>query len=207
LSRYDALQTTGASMRRREVITLLGSAAAVWPLAARAQQGERVRPIGIIGGIAADDPDAKLQQATFLQGLEQLGWIGGRDVRIESRWTAGNPAKARQYAEELVALGPDVIFASGGSVLGPLLQASRTVPIVFARVADPVGMGFVNSLSRPGGNATGFMLFEYSLCGKWLALLKEIAPNVTRAVVLRDPAMPQGSASSRSSSPWRLRSA
>ena len=178
-------------MRRREFIVLVGGAAAS-PLAARAQQAERVRRIGVIGGVAAGDPDAKRQQAAFLQGLEQLGWIDGRNVRIEARWAAGNPAEARQYAAELVALGCEVIFASGGSVLAPLLQASRTVPIVFTRVSDPVGAGYINSLARPGGNATGFMLFEYSLCGKWLALLKEIAPATTRAAVLRDAAISAG---------------
>ena len=178
-------------MKRRQFFGFVG-AASVWPLAARAQQGERMRRIGIIGGAAADNPDAQAQQAAFLQGLQQLGWIDGRNVRIESRWTAGNPAKARQYAAELIALGSDIIFASGSSALAPLLEASHTVPIVFTRVVDPVGSGFVHSLSRPGGNATGFMLFEYSLCGKWLALLKEIMPGVKRAAVLRDPAITSG---------------
>jgi putative tryptophan/tyrosine transport system substrate-binding protein len=178
-------------MRRRQFIGLVG-AAAVWPLAVRAQQSERVRRIGIVGGIAVDDPSAQTQEAAFVEGLRRLGWIEGRNAHFESRWTAGNPVKARQYAAELIAFGPDVIFASGGSVLAPLLQESRTVPIVFVRVADPVGAGFVNSLSRPGGNATGFSLFEYGLCGKWLALLKEIAPGVQRAAVLRDPAITAG---------------
>src|SRR5579859_1755712 len=178
-------------MRRRQIIGFVG-AAALWPLAVRAQQGERMRRIGIIGGAAADNPDAQAQQMAFIQGLQKLGWIDGRNIRIESRWIGGDPAKARQYAAELIALGPDIILASGSSVLGPLLQASRTVPIVFTRVADPVGSGFVNSLSRPGGNATGFMLFEYGLCGKWLALLKEIMPDVKRAAVLRDPATAGG---------------
>jgi putative ABC transport system substrate-binding protein len=132
------------------------------------------------------------RQAAFLQGLQQLGWIVGQNVRIDVRWAAGNPAITRQYAAELVALAPDVILASGGATMGPLLQATRTVPIVFTIVADPVGSGFVEGLSRPGGNATGFMLFEYSLCGKWLALLKEIAPGVTRAAVLRDSAVSSG---------------
>jgi len=178
-------------MKRREFITLIAGATAS-PLVARAQQSERMRRIGIIGGIAADNPDAQAILAALQNGLRQLGWIEGRNVRTEIRWTAANAAKARQYAAELVAFEPEVIFASGGSVLGPLLQATRSVPIVFTRVADPVVAGFVESLSRPGGNATGFMQFEYNLCGKWLELLKEIAPGVTRAAVLRDPAITAG---------------
>ena len=182
-------------MRRREFITLLGGAAATslsWPLAARAQQGERMRRIGVLRAIAADDPEAQAQHAAFLQGLQQLGWTDGRNVRIDTRWAAGNAADVRKYAAELVALAPDVILAIGSASVGPLLQATRTVPIVFAIVADPVGAGFVDSLSRPGGNATGFMMFEYSLSGKWLELLKEIAPGVTRAAVLRDAAIAAG---------------
>src|SRR5208282_6507780 len=183
------LGTGRKPMRRREFITLLGGAAA-WPLAARAQQGERMRRIGVLFGIAADDPTSQAFDAAFVQGLQQLGWTEGRNVHIDARWAAGNAADSRKYAAELVALAPDVIL-TGGSV-EPLLQATRTVPIVFAAGADPVGSGFVDSLSQPGGNATGFMSFEYSLSGKWLELLKEIAPGVTRAVVLRDPAITAG---------------
>jgi putative ABC transport system substrate-binding protein len=172
-----------AELRRREFITLLGGAAA-WPLVARAQQGERVRRIGVLAGGAAtgDHPEfAALQQA-----LEQLGWSEGRNLRIEYRSGLGNPANIRKHADELVALAPDVILAAGASSLAPLLQATRELPIVFMSVVDPVGAGLVASLSRPGANATGFTQFEYSLSGKWLQLLKEIAPTVTRAAVLRD---------------------
>ena len=142
----------------------------------------------------------------ILQGLQQLGWADGRNVRIDTRWTAGDPARARKYAAELVALEPDVILAEGTTVLGLLLQATRPVPIVFAQVTDPVGGGFVASLARPGGNATGFMKFEYSLSEKWLELLKEIAPGVTRVAVLRDPTITPESVSSAQSNPWRRRS-
>ena len=159
-------------MKRREFITLLGGAAAAWPLAARAQQGERMRRIGVLMSTAADDPEGQARIAAFLQGLQQLGWTDGRNVRIDIRWAAGDADRIRRYAAELVALAPDVILATGGAAVGPLLQATRTVPIVFAQVADPVGAGFVDSLARPGGNATGFMQFEYSLSGKWLELLK-----------------------------------
>jgi ABC-type uncharacterized transport system substrate-binding protein len=179
-------------MKRRAFISLLGGAAAAWPLAARAQQSDRMRRIGVLNGQAANDPDAQANIAAFLQGLQQLGWTDGRNVRIDHRWAAGNPADIRKYAAELVALAPDVILATGASPLGPLLQATRTVPIVFAIVPDPVGAGFVDSLSRPGGNTTGFMQAEYNLSGKWLELLKQIAPGVTRAAVLRDPAITAG---------------
>jgi putative ABC transport system substrate-binding protein len=179
-------------MRRREFITLIGSAAAAWPIAARAQQGVRMRRIGVLAGVAADDPDARVRIAAFLQGLQQLGWTVGRNVQIEYRWAAGSTDDLRKYSAELVALAPEVIFAAGGTSLGSLLQATRAVPIVFAIVPDPVGSGFVNSLARPGGNATGFMQFEYTLSAKWPELLKEISPNVTRAAVLWDPAIPPG---------------
>ena len=179
-------------MRRRDFITLLGGAAVAWPLAARAQPVERVRRIGVLLATSEDDPVAQARQAAFLQGLQQLGWIDGQNVRIDVRWTAGNPANARQYAAELVALAPDVILAIGGAVVPSLQQATRTVPIVFVIAIDPVGAGYVDSQSRPGGNATGFMQFEYSLCGKWLALLKEIASGVTRAAVLRDASIVAG---------------
>jgi putative ABC transport system substrate-binding protein len=180
-------------MKRREVIALLGGAAAAWPLAARAQPSERVRRIGVLaGGTAANDPDGLARTAAFLQELQQLGWTEGRNVRIDYRWGLANADNIRKYAAELAALAPDVILATGTSTMAPLLQATRTVPIVFSNVADPVGAGFVDSLARPGGNATGFMQFEYDLSGKWLELLKEIASGVTRAAVLRDPAITAG---------------
>ena len=160
------------------------------PFAARAQ--ERVRRIGVMMGVAADDPDGRARLTAFVQGLQQLGWTDGRNVRIDIRWAAADPDRFRQYAAELVALAPDAIFASGGSGVGPLLQATRILPIVFVQVTDPVGAGFVDSLARPGGNATGFAQFEYGISGKWLELLKQIAPRVTRAAVLRDPAIASG---------------
>ena len=178
-------------MKRREFITLLCGAAA-WPLAARAQQGERMRRIGVLEPIAAESPDGKARQGAFLQRLQQLGWIDGRNVRIDTRWSAGNDAETRKYATELAALAPDVILTAGSAAIEPMRQATRTVPIVFVIVPDRVGAGFVESLSRPGGNATGFMMFEYNLSGKWLELLKEITPGVTRAAVLRDPAITAG---------------
>jgi putative tryptophan/tyrosine transport system substrate-binding protein len=179
-------------MKRREFIRLLGGAAA-WPLAARAQQPERMRRIGALnGGSSADDPDGQARLAAYLQQLQQLGWTDGRNVRIDYRWGLGDADNIRKYTAELVALAPDVIFAAGTAAVGPMLQATRTVPIVFALVADPVGAGFVDSLSRPGGNATGFLMFEYSLSGKWLEVLKQIAPGVTRAAVIRDPAISAG---------------
>jgi putative tryptophan/tyrosine transport system substrate-binding protein len=176
-------------VRRRAFITLLGSAV-TWPLGARAQQPERMRRIGVISG--ANDQLTQARIAAFIQGLQQLGWTEGRNAHIDARWSAGNAAEIRRYAAELVALAPDVIFTAGSSSMGPLLEATRTVPIVFAIVPDPIGSGFVKSLSRSGSNATGFMMFEYSLCGKWPALLKEIAPHTTRAAVLRDPTVPAG---------------
>jgi len=172
-------------VKRRTFITLLGGAAATWPLAAQAQQRERMRRIGVLSGVAADDTN-KLRLAAFQQQLQQLGWTSGHNVHIDYRFAAGIPENYRKYAAELLALAPDVILATGGS-LAYMLQATRTVPIVFAFAADPVGSGFVESLSRPGGNATGFLLFEYDLSAKWLELLKEIAPGVARAAVLRDP--------------------
>ena len=178
-------------MKRREFITLLGGAAA-WPLAARAQQGERMRRIGVLMGQAADDPEAQARVAAFVQGLQELGWTDGRNVRIDIRWPAGDADRARRYAAELVALAPDVILAPGNFTMGPLLQATRTVPIVFGSIIDPVGAGFIESLARPGGNVTGFILFEYAMSAKWLELLKQIAPSVTRVAVIRDPAIPSG---------------
>jgi putative tryptophan/tyrosine transport system substrate-binding protein len=180
-------------VNRREFITLLGGAAAAWPLAAHGQQGERMRRIGVLtGGGSADQPDVKKRYAEFLQGLQQLGWIDGRNVLIDIRWPAANADSIRKHALELAALAPDVILAAGTSTVGPLLEATRRVPIVFAGIADPVGAGFVESLARPGGNATGFMQSEYSLSAKWLELLKQIAPGVSRAAVLRDPGITSG---------------
>ena len=173
-------------MRRREFISVLGGAATAWPLIARAQQAERVQRIGVLSGSAANDPDNNVRIAAFVQALQQLGWNDGQNVRIDFRWAAGNAEDYRKYAAELAALAPDVILTLGGS-FAPMLQATRTVPIVFAFAIDPVGIGFVETLSRPGGNATGFLLFEFSLNAKWMELLKEIAPGVTRAAVLRDP--------------------
>ena len=175
-------------MRRREFITLVGGGAVAWPLAARAQQGERMRRIGVLLPASADDLRFQTLVGAFLQGLALLGWSIGRNVRIDQRWWAGGDADTmRKYAAELVALAPDVILAHGDSTVGPLLQATRTVPIVFPVLGDPVAAGYVESLARPGGNVTGFMIFEYSMGGKWLELLKQIAPGVTRAAVLRDP--------------------
>jgi putative ABC transport system substrate-binding protein len=181
-------------MKRREFITLLGGAATTWPLAARAQQPERVRRIGVLMGLAATDAEGQARFAAFLQGLQEFGWAIGRNVIIDIRWSTGNNTDFRKYAMELVALGPEVILAYSSDVVAPLLQVTRTVPIVFAVVVDPVGAGYVDSLARPGGNITGFTVFEYSMSGKWLQLLKEIAPGVTRVAVLRDPSIASGPA-------------
>jgi putative ABC transport system substrate-binding protein len=181
-------------MRRREFITLLCSAA-VWPLAARAQQPERMRRIGILLAATADDAEFQAWVGAFLQALALLGWTIGRNVRIDTRWATANAGEIRRHAAELATLAPDVILAHGASTVGPLLQATRTVPIVFPVAGDPVGAGFVDSLARPGGNATGFMSTEYSMGGKWLELLKQIAPSMTRAAVLRDAT--QGSGTSQ----------
>jgi putative tryptophan/tyrosine transport system substrate-binding protein len=180
-------------MRRREFIALLAGAAAAWPLVASAQQ-ERMRRIGVLHNFAADDPLGQARNGVFLQGLQQAGWTIGRNVQIETRWAAGDADRLRTYAAELVTLAPDVILGTGNAGAAPLLQATRTVPIVFVIVPDPVGAGFVDSLARPGGNATGFTSFEYGLSAKWLELLKEVAPSVTRAGVLRDPALASGPA-------------
>jgi len=173
-------------MRRREFILALGGAAA-WPLAARAQDGERVRRIGVLLPAPANDPDYQAWVGAFRQALQELGWIDGRSVRIDIHWATVNPAEIRKQAAKLAALAPDVILAPGTSTVRPLLQATRTVPIVFPIIADPVAGGLVDSLARPGGNATGFMLFEYSISGKWLELLKQIAPAIRRVAVLGDP--------------------
>ena len=179
-----------ATMKRREFITLLGGAAA-WPLAARAQQPDRMRRIGVFMNLASDDAEGQARNAAFLQGLQEAGWAVGRNVRIEYRWGAGDPELFRRYAAELVALAPDVILASGASMYA-LQQVTGEVPIVFVQVPDPVGAGIVLSMARPGRNATGFTPFEYGVSAKWLELLKEIAPRVTRAAVVRDPAIPTG---------------
>jgi putative tryptophan/tyrosine transport system substrate-binding protein len=210
-------------MNRRAFIALIGAAAA-WPRAAHAQQRERMRRIGVLSSLAADDPESQARHAAFLQGLQEWGWTAGRNVQIDYRWGAGDADRIRKYAAELVALAPDVILATGSPVTAALLQATRSaalaseasgqrgdsntmrapdtrpepgssaraVPIVFAQVPDPVANGFVESLARPGGNATGFTIYEYGTSGKWLELLKEIAPQVTRAAVLRDPVIASG---------------
>jgi len=178
-------------MRRREFITLVGSTAAAWPLAARAQQPERMRRIGVLMMFAANDSQVQPRIAAFMQELQKLGWTDGRDVRIEYRW-AGNADETRKYATELVALGPDVILTTGVSAFETVRQATRTVPIVFVVLPDPVGAGYVTSLSRPGANATGFMPWEYGIGVKWLELLKQIAPGVTRVALMRDPTLTTG---------------
>jgi putative ABC transport system substrate-binding protein len=178
-------------MQRREFITLLSGAAAAWPITTRAQQGERVRHIGVLMSLA-DDAEGRARLAVSLQELQQLGWAEGRNVRIDIRWGAGGADRIRRYAAELVALAPDVILATGTSSLAAVQQASRTIPIVFVTVTDPVGSGFVASLARPGGNTTGFAQFEYSMSSKWLELLKQIAPGVVRAGVLRNPSVASG---------------
>jgi putative ABC transport system substrate-binding protein len=180
-------------MKRRQFITLLGTAAA-WPLAVRAQQGQRTRRIGVLLPAAADDAVYQTRMAAFLGGLQQLGWADGRNVRIDTRWAAGDADLIRKYAGELVALGPDVVMAFTSGTVPPLQQVTRPIPIVFAIVADPVGAGYVESLARPGGNVTGFTTFEYALAGKWLELLKEIAPRTARVAVLRDSAIAAGPA-------------
>jgi putative ABC transport system substrate-binding protein len=181
-------------MRRREFISFLGGALAAWPLAAQGQQGEQVRLIGALLPIAKDDPDYQPWLGAFRQALQELGWVDGRNVRIDIRWATTNAAEIRRQAAELAALAPDVILAPGTSTVGPLMRATHAVPIVFPIIADPVSGGFVDSLARPGGNATGFMLFEYSISGKWLELLKQIAPGVKRVAVLGDPDTPTGPA-------------
>jgi putative ABC transport system substrate-binding protein len=178
-------------MRRREFITLLGGAAVAWPVAAPAQQGEPMRRLGVLMYVGADDVEGQARLAAFTQTLKQLGWSDGRNLRIDTRWATVDDI--RRHAAELAALAPDVLVAGTGTpTVAPLLQATRAVPIVFVTVIDPVGAGFVASLAKPGGNATGFTIYEYSMSGKWLELLKEIAPNITRVAVLRDAAVASG---------------
>ena len=182
-------------MRRREFITLLGGGAAAWPLAVRAQQGERMRRVAVLssaGSIDTSDPETQTNVTAFGQALEQLGWISGRNLRIDHRVGGNNVERIRKLAEELVALAPDVILTAGATSVGPLLQATRSTPVVFVNVADPVGAGYAESLARPGRNATGFMSFEYNLSGKWVELLKQVAPNVSRAGILRDAKITSG---------------
>jgi putative tryptophan/tyrosine transport system substrate-binding protein len=179
-------------MKRREFITLLGGTAAAWPLATRAQQPEHVRRIGVLMPYAASDPQVQARIGALLQGLQQLGWSNGSNIKIDYRWSSGNEDDTRKNAAELVALTPDVIFASGSASVGPMQRATRTIPIVFALVPDPVGAGYVDSLARPGGNITGFTSYDYGIGAKWLELLKEIAPSVTRVAVVRDPAITSG---------------
>jgi putative ABC transport system substrate-binding protein len=181
-------------VKRREFITLLGSMLTAWPLAARAQQRERMRRIGFLMNLAADDPEAQARNAAFLQALQEVGWTAGRNLQIEYRWGGEIADRNREYAAELIALAPDVIVSGGGSPgLAALRRATRTVPIVFAGIVDPVGQGFVENLARPGGNTTGFTIFEYGLSGKWLELLKEIVPGLTRVAVIRDATTAIGS--------------
>ena len=179
-------------MNKREFITLLGGAVTAWPLAARAQQRERMRRIGVLMPWASDDPEAQARIGAFLQGLQQSGWTIGRNIRLDTHWSGGDGELYRRQATELAASAPDVILASGAAAVGPLLQATRTVPIVFVIVSDPVGAGFVDSLARPGGNVTGFTPSEYGMSAKWLELLKQIAPSVTRVAVLRDASLISG---------------
>jgi putative ABC transport system substrate-binding protein len=181
-------------MRRRDFIVRLGGTAATWPLAARAQQTRQMRRIAVLMVLGADDPEGQARVAAFAQGLQQLGWSVGQNVQIDYRWASVDAEELRKYAAELVALKPDVILAHSSSAVAQLLQATRTVPIVFTNVADPVGAGYVDGLARPGGNATGFTVFEYAMGGKWLELLKEIAPHVTRAAVVRDSTIAAGPA-------------
>src|SRR5262245_39364307 len=185
--------TLRADMRRREFMLLLGGTAAASPLAAHAQSKPKpMRRVAALMPYSANDPQSQNRNAAFLQALQQLGWVVGENVQIDYRWSAGSEDDTRKYAAELVALGPDVIFTASGAAIEPLRRVTRTVPIVFALVPDPVGAGFVESLARPGGNVTGFTQFDYSIAAKWLALLKEIAPNTTHAAVLRDPAITAG---------------
>ena len=178
-------------MRRREFISVLGSAAA-WPVAVRALQGERMRRIGILAGLPENDPEAQARVAAFVQRLDELGWTRGRNIHVDIRWGGGLSEDLRRFAGELARLNPDLLMATGGASLGPLVEATQTVPIVFAHVPDPLGAGFIDSLSRPGGNVTGFASFDYAIAGKWLELLKQIVPSATRISILRDPSYAPG---------------
>jgi len=177
-------------MKRRKFLRLVHAAVVMWPVAAFAQQTERLRRIALLNSLAAEDPEAQARNAAFIQALEQFGWVVGRNVQLEARWGAGNPELIGKLAYELAGQMPDVIFASGGISVAPLLQATRNVPIVFAIVPDPVGAGFVESLARPGGNATGFLMLEFGLSSKWLELLKEVSPDLKRVAIVRDPTLP-----------------
>src|SRR5713101_5482909 len=174
-------------MRRREFITLLGGVAAAWPLCARSQERERVRQVGVLFGLAADDPVSQARHTAFVQGLQELGWTDGRNMRVEYRWDRGNAEEAKALAKELVALQPEVLVGAGAPAVPALLQETRTIPVVFLQVSDPVGSGFVSNLARPGGNATGFTNYEFSMGGKWLELLKQIMPDVTRVMIMLNP--------------------
>jgi putative tryptophan/tyrosine transport system substrate-binding protein len=180
------------TMRRREFVALVGGGVAAWALAARAQQSERIRKIGVPMNLSSEDPEGQARVKAYAQALQKLGWIEGGNVRTEIRWAANDPNRYRRYSEELVALAPDVILAASSASVAALQRVTHSVPIVFVNVIDPVGAGFVNSMARPGGNATGFTAFEYSLSGKWLEVLKEIAPNLTRVAVLRNPSIAAG---------------
>jgi putative ABC transport system substrate-binding protein len=179
-------------MHRREFITLAGSAAAAWPLAARAQAPEKMRLVGVLMGVAADDPEGQARIGAFLRGMQKAGWELGRNMQVEYRWAAGDPVRVRTYAAELSKLAPDVILANGNFSVTPLLQVTSTIPVVFVNVSDPVGTGLVASLTRPGGNATGFTTDEYSISAKWLELLKQMAPQIRRVAVMRDPGIDSG---------------
>ena len=192
---------------RRKLLAALGGAAAAWPLAARAQQGERVRRIGLFTNLAADDAEAQARNAAFLQALQQLGWTSGNNVRIDFRFGAGDAERNRRYASELVAFAPDVIVATGSPVVEPLRQVTRSVPIIFLQITDPVGAGLVASLGRPGGNMTGFTNYEYGMSGKWLELLKEVAPRLARCSFFARPAVYPGLGNWPRSRRWRPRSA
>ena len=192
-------------MQTARVYRVVGGAAAAWPLASRAQQSERVRRIGMLYSLAEDDPELVSRRAAFEQALKELGWINGGNIRIDYRWAQNDPELIRKFAAELVALAPDVILTSGSVAVGPMVRATPNIPIVFLQVIDPVGSGFIETMGHPGGNVTGFTQFEYSLAGKWLELLKEIAPNLTRVAVLRDATRGPGLANSLLSRPWRRR--
>jgi putative tryptophan/tyrosine transport system substrate-binding protein len=179
-------------VNRRGFITLIGGAVAAWPLAARAQQRERPRRVGVLTPFAADDAEGQARLTAFAQALQQAGWTLGQNLRLDYRWGDGKPATMRKYAAELIARAPDVVLASSSAALAPLLDATRTIPIVFAGIGDPVAAGYVETLARPGGNATGFTIYEYSIAGKWLELLKEVAPGVTRVAILRDSTIAGG---------------